>query len=103
MSESSLSVEAQVIGIDPYEKDSHLDPERMGHVDVLYRLVRPREDGGNAVLATAKVRVYFKRDDISLNAIIPSALSRGHEALSQIVEHYKPAPSDVNSDQLWQK
>ena len=102
---SELTVEAHVIGIDPYEKDSRLDPddERTGHVDVLYRLIKRHEDSGEEVFATAEVRVYFKRNDVSLDTLISSALVRGREAISQIVQFYKPDPSDANPEQLWQQ
>lgn len=33
---------------------------------------------------------------------IASALDHGREVLSQIVRHYKPAPSDSGPEQLWQ-
>ena len=103
MSESLLSVEAHVINIEPYKKDALLDPddERTGHADILYRLIKRLEDSGEEVFATAEVRVYFKRNDIPLDALISSALNRGNEALSQIVERYKPETSDVNTEQLW--
>jgi hypothetical protein len=105
MSESLLTVEAHVLQINPYETDSLLDPDddRQGHVDVFSRLVEPLEDGGQNVFATAEVRVYFRRTDTSLDALISSALARGHEALSQIAQHYKSDPSVASPEQLWRQ
>lgn len=99
MSEPPVIATARVIGIEPYEKGQLLDPDddRTGHIDLRYRLERGDDD----VIAVADVRVYFKRTDISLDALISSALARGHEALLQIAQHYKPAPSDSSPEQLW--
>lgn len=98
MTEQPLTVRTRIAKLDLTREDQLIDfnDGRKGYVDVRYYL-----ESGDNLLGVADVRVYFKRTDISLDALTSAALGQGHQILSQIAQHYKSDPSDASPEQLW--
>ena len=95
MSVASLSVRTRIKEIEIYDADESEDG-RLGHVDARYWL-----EDGDQLLGVADVRVYFKRKDVSLEALSSAALARGRELFSQIAQTYESDSPATLPEQLW--
>jgi hypothetical protein len=92
----ALNVTSQIEEIQLMDASDETD-DRKGYVDVRYWL-----NDEEQLVATAEVRVYFTRTDISLDELTSAAPIRAQQVMSQIAQHFESGKSHT-PEQLWRQ